>query len=397
MSDQPQVGIFNANTLYENNGKYTTRGTVLSLYHQWSRHLAEIDLCSPVVSDTEDGPVTVSEKLNVVPLRQWQNPWTLRTIELPLLVRDVHNAFAEHAADWEFVIIPTTNVFGQVVYAIAHKFGIPVLLYLRGKVTNEVLSGHQGYRRYIASAWIRYLDVMVSRMISDSAVITAGEEMCTEYADAAAVIDSIVPSLVTNEDIVNPGERTPPREDEPISLLYVGRLVEYKRVQDILRVMGRLDSHPRSFELEVVGEGEYESVLKDTARSLGIVDSVTFSGYVSREAIYDVYDRNDVFVLPSSTEGSPKTIPEAFARGIPVVATTVGSIPSLVEDENTGLLYEPGDIRALAAHLDRLATNPGIWTELSENAIRQAAEFVPESQVETMLRVMRAKYPELRE
>lgn len=396
MTDQPRVGIFNANTLYENDGAYTTRGTVLSLYQQWERHLAGIDLCSPVVSDAKVSPVTVSEKLNVVPLRQWRSPWTLRTLELPLLFRDVHRAFTEHAADWAFVIVPTTNVFGQVVYAMAKRFEIPVLLYLRGNVTTEVLSGHEGLKRYIAAAWIRYLDVVVSKMISGSAVITAGEELRTEYADAAAVIDSIVPSLVTTEDIVTPGRRTPPREDEPVSLLYVGRLVEYKRVQDILRAMERLKSHPRSFELEVVGEGEYESALKDTARSLGIAESVTFSGYVSHESIYDAYDRNDVFVLPSSTEGSPKTIPEAFARGIPVVATTVGSIPSLVEDERTGLLYEPGDTRTLAAHLDRLATNPGTWTELSENAIRQATEFVPESQVETMLRVMRARYPELR-
>jgi glycosyltransferase involved in cell wall biosynthesis len=82
----------------------------------------------------------------------------------------------------------------------------------------------------------------------------------------------------------------------------------------------------------------------------------------------------DVFVLPSLSEGMSNTLLEAMASSLPVVATRVGGNPELVEDERSGWLFEPGDVMALAAILERLARDSNLRHELGQAARRRAVQ-----------------------
>lgn len=394
MIESLHVGIFNANTLYHENGQYTTDGSVLKLYQRWEQYFEQVNLCSPVVTGEGNGAIDVGSAFNIVALNQWRNPWTLRTLELPVLLHDIWRAFDDHYHEWDFVLIPTTNIFGQAVYAVASAFNVPVVVYLRGNVTNEVLGGHEGVARVVATLWIQYLDRAVNHVVRDSAVLTAGDELKWEYEELAGSIESIVPSLVGREDIVTPDTRTYPGDEDPIRLLYLGRLVEYKHVQDVLTAVAELRSSPREYEFEIVGDGPYREELERKAYDLGVSDDVTFTGYVSHEYVYDVYDRADIFVLPSSSEGSPKTVPEALARGCPTVASAVGNIPSLLADD-TGITYDPGDIDALVEALDRLGTDKEYWATLVKRSLARASQFTAESHVRAIEHVLSETYPEL--
>lgn len=394
MIESLHVGIFNANTLYHKNGQYTTDGSVLKLYQRWEHYFDQVDVCSPVVTSEESGTIDVGSAFNVVALNQWRNPWTLRTFELPVLLHDIWRAFDDHHHEWGFVLIPTTNIFGQAVYAVASAFDVPVVVYLRGNVTNEVLGGHEGVARVIATLWVQYLDRAVNHVVRDSAVLTAGDELKREYEALAGSIESIVPSLVSREDIVAPDTRTYPGDEGPIRLLYLGRLVEYKRVQDVLAALTELRSLQRAYEFEIVGDGPYREPLERKADDLGIAEDVTFTGHVSHENVYDAYDRADIFVFPSSSEGSPKTVPEALARGCPTVASAVGNIPSLLADD-TGITYDPGDVDALVDALARLGTNEEYWTTLVERSVARASQFTSESHVQAIEHVLSETYPEL--
>jgi glycosyltransferase involved in cell wall biosynthesis len=388
------VGIFNPNTLYYNNDQYSTDGSVLKLYNRWESYFKNIDICSPVVSDQGTGSFDISSAFDIISLYQWQNPWTFRTVELPHLIYTIWRAFNNHHQDWDFVLIPTTDIFGQIVYCMSHLFNVPIVIYIRGNITNEILAGHKGIARAIALLWIQYLDRAVNHIVRDSAVLTAGDELKQEYEALAGHIESIVPSLVSRNDIITPDRRTYPDDDDPIRLLYLGRLVEYKRVQDILAAMAKLRSRPRAYELEVVGDGPYRETLEQTTDNLGIADDVTFTGYVSHENVYNAYDRADIFVLPSSSEGSPKTVPEALARGCPTVASAVGNIPTLLADE-TGITYDPGDVDALVDVLDRLGTDEEHWEALVKRSVSQASHFTAEAHVQTIERVLLDTYPEI--
>ena len=84
----------------------------------------------------------------------------------------------------------------------------------------------------------------------------------------------------------------------------------------------------------------------------------------------------DVFVLPSLSEASSNVVLEAMGTSLPVVATRVGGLPGLVEDESTGLLVPPDDVPALAQAIVRLLETPGLAARMgARGRVRALAEF----------------------
>src|SRR5207247_7695263 len=108
--------------------------------------------------------------------------------------------------------------------------------------------------------------------------------------------------------------------------------------------------------LIVAGDGELGAWLRDRAAALGLSARVHFLGV--RRDVGNVLNASDVFVLPSLWEGLPLALVLAMGAGVPVVSTTVGGIPEIVEDGRTGLLVPPADSAELGRGLSRLLTDP---------------------------------------
>ena len=138
--------------------------------------------------------------------------------------------------------------------------------------------------------------------------------------------------------------------------LYVGRLSEEKGIQVLLAAWAALGE---SIALKVVGDGPLSSTLSGAARPPG----VEWLGRQPPAVVHALMQRASFLVLPSVCyEGFPLVIVEAFATGLPVITSDIGSPPSLVEDGATGLHFRSGDPHALAArvgwasaHTDHLA------------------------------------------
>jgi glycosyltransferase involved in cell wall biosynthesis len=103
----------------------------------------------------------------------------------------------------------------------------------------------------------------------------------------------------------------------------------------------------------VVGDGPEREALAARAAAAGIAERVTFVG--STRDVIGLYAAMDVLVLPSLQEGSPNVVLEAMACGLPVVASAVGGVPEIIDEERTGYLVAPGDANALARKLALLA------------------------------------------
>lgn len=159
--------------------------------------------------------------------------------------------------------------------------------------------------------------------------------------------------------------------DDLVHLTFLGLIGERKGLFDLLRVVRRLIDNDLKIKLSVGGNGESDR-LQTTIKSLELNDSVNFLGWISEKQRDKLLRETDIFVLPSYGEGMPMSILEAMSYSVPVVSTTVGGIPELVRDGETGFLVESGDLDALYRKLKCLIQDK----ELREKFGEKARQFV---------------------
>lgn len=143
-------------------------------------------------------------------------------------------------------------------------------------------------------------------------------------------------------------------------MIMVARFEEPKNQHALLQALASLKS--LSWELEFVGDGPSLSFVHSYAEELGLKERVVFSG-----ACNDVANRlagADIFCLISDWEALPLTILEAMRAHLPVIASNVGGIPELVENNKTGILVDRNDINSLAAAIKRLIGSPEVSAEM---------------------------------
>jgi len=135
----------------------------------------------------------------------------------------------------------------------------------------------------------------------------------------------------------------------------VGRLNEVKRQDRLIRAFARVRETSPTAQLLLVGDGILMADLRKLAVDLKIESSVHFAGYQTEPEKF--LGAMDLFALTSRSEGMPLAILEAWAAGVPVVASRVGGVPEMMADGQTGLLFDPEDENALVAAMGRLIAN----------------------------------------
>jgi glycosyltransferase involved in cell wall biosynthesis len=130
-----------------------------------------------------------------------------------------------------------------------------------------------------------------------------------------------------------------------------------------------LSSVPEA-RLLIVGEGDRRPALEEQTRALGLQERVVFAGI--RDDVPELLRAADVVALPSYTEALPTVMIEAAASGRPVVATTVGGTPEVVEDGRTGLLVREGDPEAFGEAVVRLLADPALRESMGRAARARA-------------------------
>lgn len=168
-------------------------------------------------------------------------------------------------------------------------------------------------------------------------------------------------------------------------LLNVARLSREKGHLDLIDAIARLkiQKNELKFHLVIVGDGPERKRLKDKIRASGVADRVTFAGYQADVTPY--YAMADLMVLPSHTEGSPNTLLEALAAGLPIVATAVGGVPEIVTTEKEALLVGKQNPIALAYAIERVLRDKDLQRNMSCAAQRAASAYSPEAYCDSVL------------
>jgi phosphatidyl-myo-inositol dimannoside synthase len=147
----------------------------------------------------------------------------------------------------------------------------------------------------------------------------------------------------------------------------------YKGHDLLIEAVAQLRDSRHHVELRIVGDGRYRTELENLAASRGLKDLVQFVGRLpSGAAVREELDRADLFVLASRTEGLPRALIEAMARGLPCVASRVGGIPELLADED---MVASGDVPALVSLIGRLSRDPDRRDAMARRNLDAAREY----------------------
>jgi len=171
-----------------------------------------------------------------------------------------------------------------------------------------------------------------------------------------------------------------------IVITYIGRIVKEKGVLDLLEAFSRIARHYNDVYLLLVGDvlsserdRETEQMIKDFLNLEKISNKIIMTGY--REDISEILRITDIFVLPSYREGLPRSIIEAMAMSVPVIATNIRGCREEVIDGETGILVPPGDVEALTSAILKLYKDLELRERMGSNGRKKAEKEYDEKKV----------------
>ncbi len=192
----------------------------------------------------------------------------------------------------------------------------------------------------------------------------------------------IVPQFGVDPDIFQP-RRGARDAGQGISIGYVGRLVREKGVDVLLRAVAGL---PGLWRLYILGSGPERGALARLAQELGIAGHVIFDAPIPSTQMPAYYSGLDVLVLPSRTrenwkEQFGRVLVEAMACGVPVVGSTCGEIPHVINQ--SGLIFPEDNIETLRDCLVRLQCDQDLWADLSRRGRQRVKSFYSQAKIAT--------------
>jgi len=210
----------------------------------------------------------------------------------------------------------------------------------------------QGVRRQVEqSPFKKALFRFVFRI---SEVICLSKALCEDIRDVFVgrvhVVSNGIEDVSQQSAIVI---KDPSRE---VRVLYLGHLARFKGILDLLEALKELSDRGVPFRATLAGEeGDLKrEALQALLTDYGIDNEVKIVGFVSGADKSRMLREHDVFVLPTHFEAFPGVVLEAMQFSLPVVASRVGAIPEMVDDEKTGLLYTKGSVHELADRMEQL-------------------------------------------
>jgi glycogen(starch) synthase len=191
-------------------------------------------------------------------------------------------------------------------------------------------------------------------------------------------LSSRFPELLTKIKVVSLGIHPPQVHwsgGKPNNLLFIGRLIVYKGIEDLLKALYLVKQSGRSFTLDIVGRGpdEYENRLKILVQSQKLVSNVRFHGWENDQQLVKQWmKRSGLLIVPSRKEAYGLVALEGMAAGVPLITSNAGGLAELA-NHACALTFEAGNIGQLVQALNKALDNPAFMRTLAQNAQKRAA------------------------
>lgn len=319
----------------------------------------------------------VEENITIMEVSPYDVGWLGKVVHvliLPLVWWRIWSVIRKSEPDCVYMGIPSGFAFTLwPLFAIADADIVP---HVRGRWYQSIAGRYPGRLAKVA-AWLgeRVFDWLVSRC---NLVVVSGHELEEQFS--SQLQNCVVHRWTSTTHNSVEMRKEPPDGTE---LLFVGRLSGEKRVEDLLRAVESLSRKTIvPVRCRIVGDGPERKRLELLVTRLGIVDSVTFEGHINEDQrLWAAYRSADYLVLPSVTEGSPKVILEAMSRGCIPIATKVGGIPRIINDQNNGFLVNTERPEEIVAIVKSLYGSKNKLKRLSDACVQFAEEHTLDKEV----------------
>jgi glycosyltransferase involved in cell wall biosynthesis len=372
---------------------FITKNTFFQFVDELANHFNRLTLFAPVAAlpfelerSTGLFELRPSGTLQIAPAGDFAsvNDYYRRFIKIWLSNR---SALQRLVSEHDVMILRLPSMNAVWLQSLIIRCGIPYATYVVGNQAAIVREGgkYKGLKQLAAEGVACLHKRLSDRLVSNAKVsFFLGAELSDQFSPDATSKEQFLTSLVRDSDIV-PRKPRATGECDKKTLLFVGRMAHEKGLEYLLPAVRLLVNKKIPVELLVVGDGSERNAIERQIQLLEIGNNVRLLGFVKfGSALNKLYERAQVFVLPSLSEGIPKVILEAMAKGVPVVATDVGGIPAVVRHEDNGLLVPPHDARALAAAIESVLLETGLADRLRKQGYQFVGEHTLERQAEKL-------------
>ena len=348
-------------------------------YPVWTRYLSAFGMVRIVarVLDVPEAPAGAT-RVDGDGVEVWPVPYYLGPRQYLLRQPAIRRAVGAAASDTDAVILRVPSPIGSLLAASRERLGLPYALEVIGDPYDVFAPG---VVRHPLGPALRHSLTRRLRHQCRSAVAVAYEterHLQARYPAGPGAPTAGVSSVDLSPAAYVPRARTVEQTRQVAALVAVGSLEQmYKGVDTLLQALARLATTNLRPRLVHVGDGRFRPRLEHLADELGVANQVTFAGIVPTvEAVRRELDSADLFVMPSRTEGLPRALVEAMARGLPAIGSTVGGIPELLAPED---LVAPDDPAALATAIGRFLGDPIRMATASARNLARSRDFSADS------------------
>lgn len=285
-------------------------------------------------------------------------------------------------ADLVWLKVPASNA--ALVGALAARAGVARFVWVAGSAADVAAGRFRGPGAVAARSIGVGYDLM-GRMVG-----VGGRRLVV----GVGVVDrgGVVASLVEPAEVRDPGRRGWPPDPDRARLVWAGRLAGGKGLEALIAAVAR---DPR-LTLELLGDGPDGERLRALAEASGAHDRITWAGRVTERAVYlERLAAADAFVFPSPAEGFPKVVLDAFAVGLPVLATRAGALAELADAHLLAPIERSDPAAVLAAWNDLRACDPATVAEMRRRGHDFAASHTRPAEAARLVACWHEWWPDL--
>jgi len=384
--------IISESPLEKIGSRYYTVDPWITIPLHFSKVLEKVTLVSPV---TEKPPETSArpdswsidsscERLNLEHLdyyRRYIEYWKLLPRRFFLWKNKLNSLINTH----DVVILRGPAPISSLVRNITVKNKKPLVLFILGDIATQPdqLYSPNIPKRYFYKIITKILLLEEKYTVKKSALVYAySNDIYQRYKNINTKIHIVQDPHVSMKDFIYRDDTccdSDNNHNKEIKILRIAWLIPSKGIEYVIEALKILRYNMgMNVRLEIVGQERKEGYLeklKNKAKSEGVTEYVSFSGWVTYNKIGEVYLRNDIQVVSSLAEGIPRCIVEGFARGLPLVTTDVGGIKDFITDGENAIVVPPADSQKIAEAVARIIRDKELRRKLIKNGYEYAKKF----------------------